>query len=701
MGPTIHSLPAGKVLPPRTAPPGATPQAEPAAIDQATLTPSTDVRPRRRRALKWFLRGGAMLAASLSGLAGIGYFGNRAALQEPPRLSMTLPLEAHFGPPAKESSPAPVAHSRVTTSGGAVQTTEQLRPPTGGVSILLPQGSTTRFSRQLRAHPEVQKQLEQVARDLNQALARVEIPKTELLLDLEAPLPVGQQAFFHVGGVDLPSLGFRQLERTRLPLALELAIDPIESGLKLEVGPTETDAPVRPDSLKGPGVYLGSVELSIRAEKPEVDLSGSAQLKLDLDGAATRARLPGQSGAARQALEGRLESARKLREIGAESSFGSLLREGFEAQDAQFSVALKSAREQLASVRFDVWLGQDVTGDGQSDLHLAQQANTQGLDALDISLSRLERQGHSQAGWLGQTVNDQVHQQFHQGIRDGVGQAVAQLRGRAEEMVAQGLDRGVSLLSKHGNQELEQLYGRARGIDLGNLDLRLSSLRMSDQGVLVGLNGKTLDEGVVPVLPASFSQHPEAVVVTVASSELEARMEGLDWPAIMAKVNQANSGYSLALAQKDGQPVLPRLIWHDGQPALMAEVVATQKAASKPGLGSLLQSVTPSTVEAKALVPFALGVEDGQLKVTPDLEHFELERHRQGQGFQLADLLPDKALAGIIRSVVGEAGGSLKLPLGQEGVELVGAAASEGPKSTVRFHVQAQLGPEVLGRISQ
>ncbi|MCA9790783.1 MAG: hypothetical protein KC910_03280 [Candidatus Eremiobacteraeota bacterium] len=701
MGPTIHSLRAGAALPPRTAPPGATPQAEPQPVDQATLTPNSEAPPRRRKALKWFVRGGVMLAASLSGLAGIGYFGNRAALQEPPRLSLSLPLEAQLAPPAQQSAPAPVAHSRVTTSGGAIQAAEVVRPPTGGVSILLPQGSATRFSRQLRSHPELQKQLEQVARDLNQRLARVEIPRAELLLDLEAPLPVGQQAFFHLGEVDLPSLGFRQLERTTLPLALDLAVNPIESGLKLEVKPTETDSPTRPDSLKGPGVYLGSLELSIAAEKPEVELAGTAQLKLDLDGEATRARLPGQTGAGRKALEARLESARKLREVGSESAFGSLLREGFEAQDADFAVAVKSARTQLASVRFDVWLGQDVTGDGQSDLHLAQQADTQGLDALDISLTRLERHGHSGAGWLGKTVNDQVHQQFHQGIRDGVAQAVAQLRVRAEEMVAQGLDRGVSLLSQHGNQELEQLYRRARGFDLGNLDLHLSSLRMSDQGVLVGLDGKTLDEGVAPVLPPSFSQHPEAIVVTVASSELEARMAALDWSTIMGKVNQANSGYSIALAQKDGKTVLPRLIWHEGQPALVAEVVATQKAAPKQGLSAFLQSVTPASVEARALVPFALGVEDGQLKVTPDLDHFELERHRQAQGFQLADLLPDKALAAILRSLVGEAGGSLKLPIQQDGVELVGAAASQGPLSTVRFHVQAQLGPEVMGRISQ
>lgn len=700
------------------------PELDQVSLDSQPSAAEPEVRaPRWKRWLKWTGLCGAAVTAGLSAVGGIAYFGNRAALQEPVSVSLTVDLETQLAlqgeapeqtrasAPARVASPfAPVPAETV------VAQRPQQQPVRGGVAVLIPVEQAQTWVDALKQQNELRQQLRQTisaqTHQIHQQFQRIELPSGDFLVDLKAPLPTGEQALLHLGNLDLPSLGYQALTPESLPLNVHLKTGPIAPGLSLKVSEVEAE-PVRPASLKGPGIYLTALQVDIDASKEAVLVQGQAEVQLDLDGTATRARLgrlqqqlqknPDDPALlrAQAALESRLNNAQQLSKRLSEGGADGLLEDAFQQQKVDYSVRVETGKGNLARLTYHVWLGPDVNHDGKADLHLAQVGGLDRLQELEVEVVSLQRRGELPEGWLGRVVNQQVAGHFHQGIRDGVAQAMGQLRGQAEQLTRQGLDRVVPLLQQQSNRELGKVYEQYAGIEIEGQNFSLDTLRVDGAFVTAGIDGKSEFDSELPQLPEGFLSQEHSAIAIASGVELNRQLaESVDWAQVLKQVNQANSGYRIELARDpQGKPISPTLTYSKGKPALQASIVAeripVQRQEKGFSLGGLLQrTVSPDKLEAEVKLPFELTVKDGEFHLSPLTDAIELTRQKSAAALELVALLPDQALSKILASLTaGQTGPvALELGLGQHGVipTAVAVVGSEhkAPSFAVGFQVK-------------
>lgn len=718
---------------------------------------ATPAEPKKKRSkvrtlLKWTGLTAAGLVTGISAVGGIAYFGNREALHTPPSVSLTLDLEtqlqaqgdptsfpdlplplgrAQTGQPASSvvvSSPTratqpqrtggvlgltPASTSpRLPEPGVAVSPVVESRTPAppekGGLTLMVPVAQAGDWARNVRRQELVQETIRQEITTqtsrLNDQLGRVELPDGEFLIDLTVPMPTGEQALLHLGNLNLPSLGYRSFTQETLPLTVKLDGARVTSGLTVNAKQVDAE-PVRPDTLKGPGVYLSSLQVEIRSDREVSTVEGQAAMELDLDGTATarrRARLQ-ELGSTESAkvLESRLESTRGLKERLKAGGVEDLLRDAFQNQQIDFSVGVRTGKGTLARITYHVWLGQDADGDGQADLHLAQVSELDRLNEIEVSFQRLERRGELPDGWLSKAANEQVAAQFHQNIRRGVSQALSQLPHHAGD----GLNRALAEIRIQGNQEAKKLLGRTT-LRAEGQNFSLDSLRIEDGHLIAGIDGKTEFERNPNALPQSFLEGDHSLIAVISGGELNAHLanpERVPWGRILEKVNQANPGRNISLAKnKRGQTIYPRLMWKDGMPALRAQLVIEQEAPKEETrVGRFFrQLVTPERMETEVTLPFQLLSRDGDLAAQPLVEQIEVRQNR-GDSLELVDLLPDQALSKILGSLATQETGPIALELGlqQRGLEPASVVVTEGPNQSPTIAVGLKAAPDLVQQL--
>ncbi|MGE0492866.1 MAG: hypothetical protein AB7S38_26885 [Vulcanimicrobiota bacterium] len=586
---------------------------------------------------------GLALLSGVSALAGIGYYGNREALREPISVSFTLDSEV-----ATLAAPAP----------GPGQQTR----PRGKVAVSVPARQTTEFAQQLRRQPHtralLRQALERVKASVDAELQGLSVPPDRTLLDLKAPLPTSPRAFFHLGGIDLPSLGYGALQAESVPLTLDYQVAPFTPALEVDLqlldqGPPQADVD---------GVYLGSVKVGVRVNQPSHTLTGQARLELDLEGrdsqaAAQALRAQPETEHNRRQLEKlgqRLERGRRL----ADGPAAGLLQDAFHDQRVDFAVRLDSGQGELASSVYHFWLGPDTSGDGRADLVVREQMSVEGLARIQLELDKLEAVGQAPEGWVGGLLHGQVEDALLAGVRQLVPSAAEQVKGLAAQAVEREFHQASQELEDRLNPELGQLYGQGRTLQVRvgdqTIKLPLGAIRADRQGVALAFGRG-----------ASQVRAGQGVSLAVGAEELSQALRdssqggSVDWRGLLAEVREANGLKRLNFGQRDGQTVYPRLVHRPGETVLKFDITAEFKRLLPiPGLPvldpvlGLGRWLLGATIHTGVEIPLALETQDGVLGLRAVDDQVRFVQAETTLPFSPIRLLPTRLVGDVLANLL-------------------------------------------------
>ncbi len=581
------------------------------------------------------------------------------------QLESLVPTVKPFDSAQATFLPTPPRPETVASKGSS---SESMTWPDRGAQMVIP-GSTVRgFLKLLQEDPAtsqlIQGSLDEASRSIARELKTVAIDPGQVLLDLEAPLPLGQEKLA-IGGGELGNL-----ERHQVPLAVGYELEPFQPGLWSRARLVESSRAVAPP--RQDGIFLGTVRLEVGTQE-DVEVAGRLELGLDLDGKATARELNQEElGSARaQRLQQRLGESRELAEKLQGHPAGGLLKDAFEGQSVAFSAQVRSGEEPLVTGDFFFWAIPDRDGDGKADLAVTHLLNTSGLSQLEVGLATLSRPGQApEHDWeLSAHLNQAVSAAFQAGIREALPEVVADLR----EVVASQVKGEARERTPQVEAEVNQMLGRFyRGLD--DLVLPTEPLAPGEMTLELARLDVHRDDLVVHYQPeGSSSSTLRADRVEVEDGQVGIRVPG---PAL-ANILQDQSrgglvdwsehleGVELA-KDRHGQTLYPSLVMRDGRPTFELTVSSSAlgsnpfsgfKRVGQEGItalpGALLNLVTGpvlgSEVDARVQIPLGLSAPDGQLKIDPDVEGIQLGASFGRSGdFNPLDLIPTRLLSNFI-----------------------------------------------------
>lgn len=548
-------------------------------------------KPKRSLAGKLFrLAGwtGFALTASVGAIGGVGYLANKDAL-ETPTVSVHLDSEL-FSEKQNylESGPA------TPQTPGPIRDTTDLKP--SGLSVKVPRSTSVEFARALRNSPEmtelIQSGIDYATGVAEESLAEYTPPTVDILLDAHAPLPTGDKAFLHIGDLELPSLGLKELQREDVPLVLRAVTDTIKTGLKFEIETLEPDP-----SVKGPGLQLGAVRARVGLNET-MRAHGTARLDLDLEGTATREKLEnleGRSGVEElvQRLERRLEMGRQLQQ---QPAARGLLETALKDQEIAFDAEVDAKGRPIAEAVFRLWLVPDTTGDGRADIAITHEADLENLENLDVQIRNLQRVGSAPDSYLGGKLNQTVADSFKAGLEEAIPGVVGHLRGLALTKITEQLSKGNPYLNRQAGKALEAGYAIGReGIDipthsqlLPNVHLALGEVRMDPSGDLeVGLRTTGSDRlGATRDLAGRHQAQDGQVSLTLQgellNQQLRDKTDGgaVDWNKFLTETCEKQGLRELCFGKDEqGRTVYPSLVSEGGMPAVKFSIVVKPQGA--------------------------------------------------------------------------------------------------------------------------
>lgn len=672
-----------------TAPPGALARkaaAPPAPAPAPTAPAETEVPEAPggwgRKLLKATGYAAMAVSAATTLVGGIAAQGNYEALQRSPSLSLTLDVP--------EAAPAPARFASTPAPAGKATPLDRVQVPADGVSVLIPGRTLTKFAGEIQAQPEVRRlldrSLDEVRATLQKSVGALPGSQGQVLVDLEMPLPTGDRAFLHVGEVDLPSMGLRQLHTEKVPLAVRYDVKPEAARLQFDLQPVEGVAPVKPQGLEG-GVYVGAVRVRVALPDGGVPVKGEVRLDLDMDSRATvaeqakvRAQLdqatPGSPQAKRLAedlrkLQWRAEGAQRLKVLGSASNldYGSYLEKAFEDQRVALDARIHTGGQPLVDTVVHLWLGQDVTRDGRADLHLATDTDYATLDRLQVEAQRVESVGQRPDGRLEGHLHDQVGGFFGVAAQDLVPRLATVVRETAARELASTLRKNLPVAQQFANGDLARTYAKTSRMEMdmpaGMKDARLDLARVETVGqgdeasVLVHYRTDEGSRKTVPFrLPEGMKLGQGEVAVRLGGAEL-ARQVGdvsqggtMHWNRLLDGARQ-QAGLKRLDFGKDaqGRTVFPRLVVEKGRLALNFDLYMEPDA---PGF------VRP-TIHRGVLVPLTVAAQQGRLVLKPDAEAVRFTGTRTETPFEAMDLLPTRWIGNLVGNIVADSEGPQKL----------------------------------------
>lgn len=320
----------------------------------------------------------------------------------------------------------------------------------------------------------LQKELSKLEVKINQKLGEINIRPGEALFEANIPFPTGEGSLLQIAGRDIP-VGMQQLKMEEVPLVLKHQFDTFDTGVEVELSPTQVDRAPLPE-----GESVGLHLLSARATASNPDLtqttfSGKISLHID-DGAATRRALAKTQDPARRALlqERLLRIERIQAAIGGQNLDG-ILDFALGHRELAFSGQLGGPGEGMGDAKVHAWLTPDENGDGHAEVKLSAEIETPGLTTVQFTPDKMEHVATRETGLKGRLQNE-ISERIENKAFEMAPEILDGLRGTIDKEVRQVLAKELA----NGQMEVNAL-----------LDGTLDVVNESTQGV--GLNLTRLD----------------------------------------------------------------------------------------------------------------------------------------------------------------------------------------------------------------
>jgi len=553
--------------------------------------------------VKWGSLASLGLVAGTSLLGGIAYQANHQALSVKPSVQV-YPQQLKTSPsqtPAEQlkahKSQVTSSHARSSEAGSAeskaapsksaqTKSTHARSDPTRGgpIRIMVPAETVREFSHQVQDTAQfkalLQNQSQKAAHDLEQQVAVLKVPDSQVLLDVNLPLPTSDRAFLNVGGVDLPSLGMRALTQEQVPLALDYSTQPVSTGLQVDI--QAVDAPA---GLQGPGILIGAVQVNLRAPAGKIPIQGHLQLHTDLDGSSTQARLdqlqgkPGQEPLIQQ-LQQRLSQGQRLQGLLDEQGLNQTLQQGF-GQKVEFEANLVTGKAALAGSTLYLWAVPDYSGDGKADIQVTQANQVDGLSQVKVEVTRFDQGDQPPQGKVAAYLHGQVQKALQTGLQQNLPKVTQDLQRLASERAEKEFAKGGPLLEQIANQQLNSLYSRNQSLQFntGNplaplLSAQVSQVQVTPEGLLIDLQSAAGGTGHAE-FTGDLKLKPGQLAAGIDLSVINTQLRKIDWKPILEQARQKADLLDLQF----GKNASPQLTFQNGRLLAQFEVTASLKGA--------------------------------------------------------------------------------------------------------------------------
>ena len=523
------------------------------ALPQDSADVSKPQKTATKRLLKWSAATGLAVVATTSILGGIAYQANYDALQQKPTVQI-LPQKL----PVKET-PAPKLSAQVK----AAQTPTVASAKGGPMRVFVPPATLAQLSHEVQDTTQF-KALEatgitKASQEVGQQLAVLKVPDSKVLLDVTMPLPTSERSFLHVGDVDLPSLGMRALQTESVPLAMDYTTQPIATGLKVHIKHVDP-----PKDLKGPGILLGAVQVSLSSDSGKIPVQGELNLHMDLDGKASQeqmARLkgmPGQESLIKH-LNERVAQGQKLHDKVGKQGLEGMLQQGFE-QKLKFEANVLTGKGPLAQSTMYLWATPDSTGDGRMDIQVTQVNDDGGISNISLEMNSLQNISQTPDGLAAGQLHSQVKSALLKGMQDNMGKVTGDLQRMARERAEKEFAKGGPRLESLANLQLIRVYEAGQHVkyETGNglaplISAQVGSVQVAQGGLLVDLQTSAGGSGRADFTGDLNNLKPGQFGAAMDLSVLNGQLKKVDWQPTLDAVKQKSDLRDLQFV-KGGAP---------------------------------------------------------------------------------------------------------------------------------------------------
>lgn len=624
------------------------------SLETLARPPQKPPRSVARKLIKLAAWTGLAVTVSAASLAVIGYLGNPDLTRKP---EVTVLADQN---PVSNAAP-----QAAPGQAAAAVKPAPVRVQSDRVVVLVPRSTVSGVATQAQQNPRAQKFLAQKAREaeasLTEVLRGMKAPEGTVLLDARLPVPTGDRAFFHVGPVDLPSLGVHHIEYRSVPLVVGYRTSPLAPAFQVGLETFQAQNPPRPAGVGPDALYVGSVRVSVKPRESVVPVDGELSLAVERDGKATgrqlselRAKLARVAPDSPRGQQLKALIARHQERLQEERDLphAELLDAAFQDQTAAFTASVRAPAGAAARATYHVWMGRDQDQDGRADLHLAGETDFSALDGLEVKLTRLESTGLAPDGFLNRIAHEQVASIFQGAIRQALPEVTDSLRRGAIAELGSELRRGTPWVAQQGNQVLTEGYRSGLDLDVPplagtggrHLHYQLNRVQTAPQGLVVELQSAR-GRGQAEAVQFPFQLGPGEVGLRLPGAELNSRLrDTIDWKSLLEQVRRSQKLKELQF----GKGGAPRFIMEGGKPAVTFDIVARSEGAI----------LFDARVATGIVVPLDMRTHDGKLEVKPDPKGVRMTDPQTPLPFNPIDLLPTRLLSNMIANFIAESKGA-------------------------------------------
>lgn len=544
-------------------------ESEAVALPQDSAEVSTPQKSSTRRLVKWSVATGLAVVAGSSLLGGIAYHANYDALQQKPSVQIVpqkLPVTQKETPKLSAQVKAAQTPTVATAKGGPLR-------------VFVPPATLTQLSHDVQDTSQFQQlnaaAVAKASHEVGQQLAVLKVPDAKVLLDVSMPLPTSERSFLHIGSLDLPSMGMRALQTESVPLAMDYTTQPIATGLQVQI--KNLDAP---KNLKGPGVLLGAVQVSLTSESGKIPVQGTLNLRMDLDGQASQEQMaklkdvPGQDSLV-QRLQQRVQQGQQLKEKVGQQGLEGMLQDGFD-QKLKFEAQVLTGKGPVAQSTLYLWGVPDQTGDGRMDIQVTQANDDSGIANLALEMTSLENLGKTPDGLAAGHLHGQVKSALLKGMQENMGKVTQDLQRMARERAEKEFAKGGPRLEQVANLQLSKLYEKGQTVQYqtGNglaplISAKVGNVQVAQGGLLVDLSTSAGGSGRADFTGNLDNLKPGQFGAAMDLSVLNGQLKKVDWNPSLEAVKQKADLRGLEFA-KGGAP---QISMQNGKPAVSFEVI--------------------------------------------------------------------------------------------------------------------------------
>lgn len=546
-----------------------TSQAEAIALPQDSAEVSKPQKTAVGRLLKWGGATGLAVIASSSILGGIAYQANYDALAQKPSVQI-VPQKL---PSTQKEAP------KLSVQVKAAQTPTLASAKGGPMRVYVPPATLTQLSHDIQGTSQFQQfnaaATSKASQEVGQQLAVLKVPDSKVLLDVSMPLPTSERSFLHIGSLDLPSAGLRALQTESVPLAMNYTTQPIATGLKVHIKNLEA-----PKNLKGPGILLGAVQVSLQSESGKIPVQGTLNLQMDLDGKATQEQMaklkgvPGQESLL-QRLQSRVQQGKQLHDKVSAQGVEGMLQDGFD-QQLKFEAQVLTGKGPVAQSTLYLWGTPDKTGDGRMDIQVTQANDDSGIANLALEMTSLENVGKTPDGLAASALHGHVKSALLKGMQENMGKVTQDLQRMARERAEKEFAKGGPRLEEVANLQLSKLYEKGQTVQYqtGNalaplISAKVGNVQIAQGGLLVDLSTSAGGSGRADFTGNLDNLKPGQFGAAMDLSVLNGQLKKIDWNPTLEAVKKKAELRGLEFA-KGGAP---QIVMQNGKPTVSFEVL--------------------------------------------------------------------------------------------------------------------------------